>query len=158
MPRSRRRQLTRGGERLWCHCNIPKTFRQHHIAGPIGCSDATDSQPRGAVMTIGNLTSMQRTKAMHQVSTANDVRAIIANYLGVDVERVTDEAHFTDDFGADWLDRLEFMIEIEDQFPAVEFTDDDVDQIDVVGDLIRHIKRAWVAKRDDAPIIDAPAQ
>jgi acyl carrier protein len=109
-------------------------------------------------MTIDNLTSKQRTKAMHQVSTANDVRAIIANYLGVDVERVTDEAHFTGDFGADWLDRLELMIEIEDQFPAVEFTDDDVDQIDVVGDLIRHIKRAWVAKRNDAPIIDAPVQ
>jgi acyl carrier protein len=29
---------------------------------------------------------------------------------------VTDEAHFTDDFGADLLDRLELMIEIEDQF------------------------------------------
>jgi acyl carrier protein len=109
-------------------------------------------------MTIGNLTSKQRTKAMHQVSTANDVRAIIANYLGVEVERVTDEAHFTDDFGADWIDRLELMMEIENQFPAVEFTDDDVDQIDVVGDLIRHIKRAWIAKRDDAPIIDAPIQ
>jgi acyl carrier protein len=109
-------------------------------------------------MTIGNLTSKLRTKAMHQVSTANDVRAIIANYLGVEVERVTDEAHFTDDFGADWIDRLELMMEIENQFPAVEFTDDDVDQIDVVGDLIRHIKRAWIAKRDDAPIIDAPVQ
>jgi acyl carrier protein len=109
-------------------------------------------------MTIGNLTSKQRTKAMHQVSTANDVRAIIATYLGVDVERVTDEAHFTDDFGADWIDRLELMMEIENQFPAVEFTDDDFDQIDVVGDLIRHIKRAWIAKRDDAPIIDAPIQ
>ena len=109
-------------------------------------------------MTIGNLTSKQRTKAMHQVSTANDVRAIIANYLGVEVECVTDEAHFTDDFGADWIDRLELMMEIENQFPAVEFTDDDVDQIDVVGDLIRHIKRAWIAKRDDAPIIDAPVQ
>ena len=106
-------------------------------------------------MTIRNLTSKQRTKAMHQ---ANDVRAMIANYLGVDVKRVTDEAHFTDHLGADWLDRLELMIEIEDQFPAVEFTDDDVDQIDVVGDLIRHIKRAQVAKRDDAPIIDAPVQ
>jgi hypothetical protein len=31
------------------------------------------------------------------------------------------------------------MIVIEDQFPAVEITDDDVDQIDVLGDLIRHI-------------------
>jgi acyl carrier protein len=96
--------------------------------------------------------------AVHQVSTANNIRAIIANYLGVDVKRVTDEAHFTDDFGADWLDRLELMIEIENQFPAVEFTDDDVDQIDVVGDLIRHIKRAWVVKRNDTPIMDASVQ
>ena len=109
-------------------------------------------------MTIGNLTSMQRTKAMHQVSTANDVRAIIANHLGVDIKRVTDEAHFTDDLGADWLDRLDLMIEIENQFPAVEITDDDVDQIDVVGDLIRHLQRAWVARGDDASIIDAPVQ
>ena len=62
--------------------------------------------------------------------------------LGIDVKRVTDEAHFADDLGADWLDRLELMIEIEAQFPAVEFTDDDVDQIDVVGDLIRHLKSA----------------
>jgi hypothetical protein len=42
------------------------------------------------------------------------------------------------------------MIEIEAQFPTVEFTDDDVDQIDVVGDLIRHLKSARVAKGDDA--------
>jgi acyl carrier protein len=33
------------------------------------------------------------------------------------------------------------MTVIEDQFPAVEITDDDVDRIEVVGDLIRHIKR-----------------
>jgi hypothetical protein len=49
------------------------------------------------------------------------------------------------------------MIEIENQFPAVEITDDDVDQIDVVSDLIRHIQRAWVA-RGAASIIDAPVQ
>jgi acyl carrier protein len=60
----------------------------------------------------------------------------------VDVKRVTDEAHFADDLGADWLDRLELIIEIEAQFPAVEFTDEDVDQIAVVGDLIRHVKSA----------------
>jgi acyl carrier protein len=60
-----------------------------------------------------------------------------------------DEAHFTDDFGADWLDRLGLMIEIEAQFRTVEFYDD-VDQIHVVGDLIRHLKSARVAKGDDA--------
>jgi acyl carrier protein len=90
-------------------------------------------------MTISSLTSTQQTKAMHQVSSANDVRTI-----------------FTDDLGADWLDRLELMIVIEDQFPAVEITDDDVDQIEVVGDLIRHIKGAWVVRRDGAPIVEAP--
>src|SRR5213080_2395257 len=76
----------------------------------------------GPVMTIRSLTSTQQAKAIYQVSSANDVRTIIANHLGIDVERVTDEAHFTDDLGADWLDRLELMIVIEDQFPAVEIT------------------------------------
>jgi acyl carrier protein len=79
---------------------------------------------------------------MHQISTANDVRTIIAKHLGVEVKRVTDEAHFTYDLGADWLDRLELMIVIEDQFPAVEITDDDVD---------------WAVGDDDAPIIEDAA-
>jgi acyl carrier protein len=109
-------------------------------------------------MTIGNLSSKQETKAMHQISAANDVRTIIAKHLGVEVKRVTDEAHLTYDLGADWLDRLELMIVIEDQFPAVEITDDDVDQIEVVGDLIHHIKRAWAVGDDDAPIIETPLQ
>src|SRR5262245_33498044 len=65
---------------------------------------------------------------------------LIANQLGVDVKRVTDEAHFTDDLGADRLDRLELMIVIEDRFADVVITDEDVDQLEVVGDLIRHIE------------------
>ena len=75
----------------------------------------------------------------------------------MDVKRVTDEAHFADDLGADWLDRLELIIEIEAQFPAVEFTDEDVDQIAVVGDLIRHVKSVRLAKTDGAAL-EAPLQ
>ena len=82
----------------------------------------------------------QETTAMREVLASNDVRALIANQLGVDVKRVTDEAHFTDDLGADWLDRLELMIVIEDRFADVVITDEDIDQIEVVGDLIRHIE------------------
>ena len=108
-------------------------------------------------MTVGALRSRQQTKATHDVSSAKDVRTIIANHLGVDVKRVTDEAHFTDDLGADWLDRLELMILIEDQFPAVEITDDDVDQIDVVGDLIRHIAGVGSDRRQ-RPIVETPLQ
>ena len=95
---------------------------------------------RRLVMTIASLKSSQKATATSEVPASNDVRTLIANHLGVDVKRVTDEAHFTDDLGADWLDRLELMIVIEDRFPNVVITDEDVDQIEVVGDLIRHIE------------------
>jgi acyl carrier protein len=70
---------------------------------------------------------------------------------------VTDEAHFTDDLGADWLDRLELMIVIEDRFPNVVIMDEDVDQIEVVGDLIRHIEDVDNERRRRS-IVEAPLQ
>jgi acyl carrier protein len=91
-------------------------------------------------MTITSLKWSQKATATREVLASNDVRTLIANHLGVDVKRVTDEAHFTDDLGADWLDRLELMIVIEDQFGDVLVTDEEVDQLEVVGDLIRHIE------------------
>ena len=68
------------------------------------------------------------------------LRALIADHLDVDIKLVTDEAHFTDDLGADRLDRFELTMLIEDQVNGLELSDDDVDQIEVVGDLIRHIE------------------
>jgi acyl carrier protein len=93
-------------------------------------------------MTITSLKSSQKATATSEVLASLDVRTLIANQLGVDVKRVTDEAHFTDDLGADWLDRLELMIVIEDRFADVVITDEDIDQLEVVGDLIRHIENA----------------
>jgi acyl carrier protein len=71
------------------------------------------------------------------------IRALIAEHLDVDIKLVTDEAHFTEDLGADWLDRLELTMLIEDQLTGLEICDHDVDQIEVVGDLIRHIEHGW---------------
>jgi acyl carrier protein len=34
------------------------------------------------------------------------------------------------------------MLAIEDKFPGVEITDDDVEQIQVVGDLVRHVMQS----------------
>jgi len=79
---------------------------------------------------------------------ANKVRALIARYLGIDVEQLTDEVHFRNDFDLDSLNWLELLILIEETFSGVEFSDAAVDQIEVVGDLIRHIEitnRASVA-------------
>ena len=76
------------------------------------------------------------------------VRALIARYLGIDAEQLTDEVHFRNDFDLDSLNWLELLILIEETFSGVEFSDAAVDQIEVVGDLIRHIEitnRASVA-------------
>jgi acyl carrier protein len=105
-------------------------------------------------MTIAGLKSTQKATATSEVLAANDVRILIAHHLDVDVKRVTDEAHFTDDLGADWLDRLELMIVIEDRFADVVITDEDVDQIEVVGDLIRHIESVDNERRRS--IVEAP--
>jgi len=129
-------------------------LKKRHIAGPIAWShpDVTNG---GLIMTIGGLTSSEQTKAISAASAINDVRTLIADHLGVSVARVIDEAHFTDDLGADWLDRLDLMIAVEDQFAGVEITDDDVDRIEVVGDLIRHIETldSERRRRGAAPVI-----
>ena len=88
-------------------------------------------------MTLGSLSSAPA--AAEKIDTGK-VRILIADYLGIDVRRITDEANFSEDLGADWLDRLELTILIEDEFAGVEISDDDVEQIEVVGDLIRHVE------------------
>jgi acyl carrier protein len=80
------------------------------------------------------------TRAWLQVNfDADEVRTLIAEYLDIDAKRVTDEVHLSDDLGLDWLDKLELMILIEDKFVEVEFSDAAVQEIEVVGDLIRQI-------------------
>ncbi len=89
-------------------------------------------------MTLSSLSLTRRT-APQELFDTDKVRTLIAEYLGIDPKRVTDEAHFGDELGMDRYDRLELMILIEDA-SGVEFMDDDADQIEVVGDLIRHIE------------------
>jgi acyl carrier protein len=86
------------------------------------------------------LTPLQQATSSTQCLSIDDVRILVAKQLRVDIESVMSETHFTLDLGADFLDRVELMLAIEDQFAGVEITDDDVEQIQVVGDLIRHLQ------------------
>ena len=92
-------------------------------------------------MSIESISVIEQTSVMKGDIASGKIRALIAKHLGFEIERITDEAHFANDLGADWLDRVELVIAIEDQFAGVEITDDDVDQINVVADLIRCIER-----------------
>jgi acyl carrier protein len=90
-------------------------------------------------MNIGSSTPLQQLTPLGERVSINDVRALIAKQLRVDIEFVTSETHFTNDLGADLLDRVELMLAIEDQFAGLDITDDDVEQIQLIGDLIRHL-------------------
>jgi acyl carrier protein len=70
---------------------------------------------------------------------ATKVRNLIAEHLGVDAKRVSNEAHFLKDLGVDWLDRLELVMVIEDRF-GVEIEDAVIDRIEAVGDLIHVVE------------------
>ena len=104
-------------------------------------------------MGIGSFTPLQQLTSRQERFCINDLRTLIAKQLGVDIESVTTETHFTNDLGADLLDRGELMLAIEDHFVGVDITDDDVEQIEVVGDLIRRLntkqlKRLAVTPRE----------
>ena len=89
-------------------------------------------------MTLSSFSITQLTTPQEAFD-SDQVRTFIAEYLGIEAKQVTDEVHFGE-FGMDRFDRLELMILIEDAFIGVEIRDNDADQIEFVGDLIRHIE------------------
>jgi acyl carrier protein len=90
-------------------------------------------------MTMRSSSWQHRTPVVEDSVASWEIRRLIAEHLEIAVEHVIDDAHLAEDLGADWLDRLELMIAIEDRF-GVEITDDEADQICAVGDLIRHVE------------------
>ncbi|WP_017753694.1 acyl carrier protein [Calidifontibacillus oryziterrae] len=67
------------------------------------------------------------------------VTKIIVDRLGVDEAAVTLEASFKDDLGADSLDVVELVMELEDEFD-MEISDEDAEKISTVGDAVNYIK------------------
>jgi acyl carrier protein len=67
------------------------------------------------------------------------VKAIVAEQLGVKQEQVTNEASFVDDLGADSLDTVELVMAFEEEFD-LEIPDEDAEKITTVGDAISYIK------------------
>jgi acyl carrier protein len=69
---------------------------------------------------------------------AAKVKEIIANELGVESEKVTDEASFVDDLGADSLDTVELVMAFEEEF-EIEIPDEDAERMQKVGDAIKYL-------------------
>ncbi|HWJ80474.1 MAG TPA: acyl carrier protein [Niallia sp.] len=66
------------------------------------------------------------------------VTKIVVDRLGVEESEVTLEASFKDDLGADSLDVVELVMELEDEFD-MEISDEDAEKISTVGDAVNYI-------------------
>ena len=73
-------------------------------------------------------------------NTASKVKEIITNELGVDPEKVTGEASFVDDLGADSLDTVELVMAFEEEF-TIDIPDEDAEQMRTVADAIAYIEK-----------------
>lgn len=72
-------------------------------------------------------------------ATAASLRMIIAGYFKVTPNRIDYDIRFRD-LGADWLDRLELLMVIEDRLPQLETHKVTVGEIETVGDLVRALE------------------
>ncbi len=67
------------------------------------------------------------------------IKEIIADQLGVEVDKVVPEAKFVEDLGADSLDVVELIMAFEEEF-GIEIPDEDAEKIQTVGDVINYLK------------------
>lgn len=71
---------------------------------------------------------------------AERVKKIVVEHLGVDEAKVTENARFVDDLGADSLDTVELVMAFEEEF-NIEIPDDAAEKIQTVKDAITYIQQ-----------------
>ena len=73
------------------------------------------------------------------VEVSDRVKKMVADHLGVEEEKVKEEANFIDDLGADSLDTVELVMAFEEEFGS-EISDSEAEKILTVGDAVKFIE------------------
>lgn len=68
------------------------------------------------------------------------LKEIISDQLDIEMDEVTEDKLFRDDFGADSLDLVELIMAIEDEF-GIEISDEDFDGVKTVGDALDFLEK-----------------
>ena len=76
--------------------------------------------------------------AASREETHDQVKNVLVEQLGVEEGDVTEEASFQEDLGADSLDLVELIMELEDQF-EIKISDEDAQRIQTVGQAVDYI-------------------
>jgi acyl carrier protein len=76
---------------------------------------------------------------------AQRVKEIIIEKLGVDAEKVTDDASFVEDLGADSLDTVELVMDFEEEFD-LEIPDEEAEKLTTVGSAVKYLEEKLASK------------
>ena len=77
---------------------------------------------------------------MSDNSIEEKVRSIIVDQLGVESDKVTADAKFIEDLGADSLDTVELVMAFEENFD-IEVPDEEAEKLQSVADVIAYIEK-----------------
>jgi acyl carrier protein len=89
-------------------------------------------------ITLKNTQSVRRIVKV-AASVMERVKDIVADNLGVDREKITPETSFVNDLGADSLDTVELVMELEEEFD-INIPDDAAEKIQTVGQAVQYIE------------------
>lgn len=76
------------------------------------------------------------------------VKRVVANQFSVKEEQVTPGASFVDDLGADSLDQVQLVMELEEEFKDLiqgEIPESEAEKLKTVGDVMKYIEEKVVA-------------
>ena len=77
---------------------------------------------------------------------AERVKKIVVEHLGVEESKVTENASFVDDLGADSLDTVELVMAFEEEF-GIEIPDEDAEKITRVKEAVEYIESHAKSKK-----------
>ena len=73
------------------------------------------------------------------MSTLDKVKEVIIDKLGVEEDKIASEASFVDDLGADSLDTVELIMQLEEEF-GIEIPDEDAEKMTTVKSVVDYIE------------------
>ena len=111
-----------------------------HALSAVSALKGIKSKQNEAATSSSFASSLARKPISAESNIALQIREIVADKLGVSLSAVTNNASFANDLGADSLDIVELIMELEKEF-GVSIPDDEAEKLRTVGQAINYIER-----------------